>query len=112
GGAGREDLDLAGQRPPKPDERPIELEQRLRVAGLAGAVPGRGVDRLKPGGARREPGRRIAVPLHRLAGAVAAVAVLGRIPAGAVEEPDLVALIDERDTRERQEEHRRDPLRG
>src|SRR4051794_29508410 len=86
------------------DELPVEVEQRVGVLALAGHVALLRIDQRQPRRAGREAALRRAVPLHRVARAVAAGAVDRRVGAGAVLHPDLLPLVDERRAGEREQE--------
>src|SRR5438093_12498527 len=83
------------------------LEQRARVAPLALDVPLLRIDGREPGPAAGKASGGGRVPLHRVPERVAARAVERRVAAGPVGEPDLVALVDERGTGERQQQRGR-----
>ena len=95
--------ELGAQR----DQPAHECEQRRRVAALAGDVALGGVDEREPRLAGREAAGGGPVPLHGMAVAVAPRAVVGRVVAGSVGHPDLVALVDEGEPGQRQQQHRR-----
>src|SRR5215831_3072461 len=86
------------------DQAPVVVQQRVRVGALRLDVALFGVDRDQPRLAGGEAAGRRRIPLHRVAEPVAARTVVRRVVTRAVGEADLVALIDERRSGQRQEQ--------
>src|SRR6059058_4901243 len=102
-----EQTEAAAEAAAARDQPPELVQQGARIGSLVLHVARRGVDRRQPRLAGREAARPRGVPLHRMAETVAAGAVVGRLVAGAVRHSQLVALVDERDPRQRQQQPRR-----